>query len=341
MAYPWTFHANFEQAFATEWDVAESDTGSKLDRVHYATLAQYGTTPSIPMPFRGAYCMRVDLTTGDANDHTVGDGDIDIADGATAYFRWYMWVSDNFTATADDTFNIFELQQAGGTREMSVGMRVTAATGVVDIGIGDGIAPTDFTPVPVGEWFCVELTATVSSGGAGVMTLFLDGQQMVALTSLTQAAAVGQGIFGTQDTLSTTTGILLFDHFTMDDARLYPLTERFPETIPVIKTGHLFIGPGTIDSAVILSANGTLDLYDTDNSNINDAFSRKVELDTANYSTFEGPIGFERGCYAVVGGTNPRCEVKLNLDGKGPKHHWSDGSIRQYGRDRVPHPLGL
>lgn len=341
MAYPYIFHSNFEAAFSGEWDVAESDTGSKLDRVHYLTLASDYQAGRAPMPFRGAYCMRIDLASGDTNDHTVADGDMNIADGSTGYFRWYMWVSNNFTATADDTFSIFELQQDGGTVEMTVGMRVTAASGLVEIGIGDGVAPTSLVPMPLGKWVCVEILATVSTTDAGVLTLFLDGQQMATLTSLDHAAAVGLGVLGTQLTLSTTTGQIYFDHFTMDDARLYPLVERFPMTLPVIKTGHLFVGPGTIDSAVILSANGTLDLYDSDVANSNDAFSRLVELDTANYSTFEGPIAFKRGCYAVVAGTNPRCEVKLNSAGKGPMAYGGEGAIRNWASKRIPHPLGV
>ena len=342
MAYPYIFHANFEAAFSSEWDVAEVDTGSKLDRVHYLTLASDYQAGRAPMPYRGAYCMRVNLATGDANAHTVGDDDIDIADAATAYFRWYMWVSHNFTASADDVFQIFELQQAGGaTTEMSVGMQVTAATGLVEIGVGDGAFPTSFVPMPLGKWVCVELLATVSTGGSGAMTLYLDGQSMIALTSLTQAAAVGRAVLGTKATLSTTTGQIYFDHFTMDDAQLYPLVERFPYTVPLIKTSHVFVGPGSIDGASILSANGTLSLYDTDVANSNDAFSRLVELDTANYSTLSERISFKRGCYAVVGGTNPRCEVILARDGSGPKAHWGDGAIRNWAAKRIPHPLGV
>src|SRR6185436_15604168 len=132
------------------------------------------------------------------------------------------------TATADDTFNIFELQQAGGTNEMVLGMRMTAASNLLEIGIGDATAPTSFVTFPRNRWVLVELLATPSTGGSGVLTLYLDETQVATLTSLTQAAAVGRGVLGTQDTLSTTTGTLYFDQFAFDDLRLYGLPIRYP-----------------------------------------------------------------------------------------------------------------
>ena len=78
MAFPYIFKANFEGGTNGEWD-SESDTGSRLDFPHYSELARI---PGLAMPYRGARCMRVDLTTGQTNDHTVTEGDIDIADGA-------------------------------------------------------------------------------------------------------------------------------------------------------------------------------------------------------------------------------------------------------------------
>ena len=344
MAYPYIFHANFEAALSGEWDVSESDTGGLLDRVHYADLAPLYSAAKTAMPFRGAYCMRIDGRPFDTNDHTVGDGDIDIATGVTRYFRFYLYVSTDFSSTADDNFSIFELQQAGGTQELVLGMRVQEATDTVNLWVAvDNTPNTHGAAIQKGKWLCIELTANCDTAAANSdLIVYINSVLYVQLSAAVQnAGAIGQGILGTQVTAATTTGTLLFDHFTMDDARLYPLVERFPQTVPLIKTGHVFVGPGTVDSAVILSANGTLDLYDTDVANVNDAFSRLVELDTANYSTFEGPVSFKRGCYAVVGGTNPRCEVKLNSAGKGAMAYGGDGAIRNWAAKRAPHPLGV
>jgi len=336
MAFPYVFESNFEQGTNVEWD-SESDTGSLLDFPHYSTLAK---DPDAPVPYRGAYCMRINLSGGDTNDHTLTEGDIGIADAGTAYFRWYMWFSRNFTATADDVFSIFELQQGGGTVEQTVGMRVTATTNLLEIGIGDGTAPSSYWPFQRGKWVCVELLSTISTGGAGAMTLFLDGTQVIALTSLTQAAAVGQGVLGTQLTLATTTGKIYFDQFAMDDARLWPLGDRFPSHVPVTKSGHVFIGPGVVDGAAITSttSGNTLTLHDTDTAETAIQGTAVAEMTYGSISGVTGPLFFKRGCYASLGGTNPSGTVYLVQSSEKPgvfgPVYYSNGGVRHYGNIR-------
>lgn len=337
MAFPFTFHSNFEAGTNAEWD-SETDTGSLLDFPHYSVLAQ---DPNSVMPYRGAYCMRNAL--GDTNDHTLTEGDIDIADAGSAYFRWYMALSKDFRFTADDTFNVFELQQAGGTVEVSVGFRVTNSSQLIEFGIGDGTAPTSFVHWPgLRKWVCVELLATISTGGSGVVTLYLDGAQATTLTSQTHAAAIGQGVLGSQLTLATTLGTIYYDEFAMDDARLYPFRDRFPFNHQILKTGHQWVGPGYIEGAAFWTiANGdeTLALYDTDTATTTDA-TPVVELDATAQTSVGGPLYFERGCYAVLGGTNPRAivyDVRSNekLGVKGPLFHSAYG-MRFWGYNRKP-----
>lgn len=341
MSFPFVFQSNFENPTTPfGWD-SESDTGAKLDVPRYYDLA---AILGLEVPFRGASCLRIDLRSGDTNDHTVLEGDIDIADTATRWFRFYLYVSPDFAATADDTFNIFELQQAAGTVESSLGLRITASTDAVEIGIGDGTAPTSFVGLSKGVWHCVELRALISTAGAGTLDLYLDGSgSVIALTTLTNAAAVGQGVLGTQDTLATTTGTILIDEFVMDDAQIYPLTERWPTQQIITQSQHLFVGPGAIESAAILStgSDNTCILYDTDTATANDALSRVVELDNAAFtaSTNEGqPIRFQRGCYAVLAGTNPRAQVTLWRGVEGPIVYGSTGAIRRYGLARTARP---
>lgn len=341
MAFPWIFHSNFESGSNAEWD-SETDTGSKLDFPHYSQLAM---VPCAPAPFRGAYCMRIDLSSGDTNDHTLTEGDIDIADAGTAYFRFYLFVSSNFTATADDVFNIFELQQAGGTVEMALSMQVTAATNLLEIGFGDGAAAPAFVTYPArGRWCCIELLATVSTGGSGVATLFLDGTQVQTTTTLTQAAAVGQGVLGTQNTLSTTTGILYLDQFVMDDARIYPISVRFPHEVMLTKSSHVFVGAGTVENVSLLSGAGTdnvLSIFDTDVANTNDAGNVRVELKNTANNELVDPAGTpaycQRGCYVALSGTNPRALVKIGW----AQGYWSDGRIKQHGAKRKAAPGGF
>lgn len=343
MAFPWLFYENFELGTKGGFDT-ETDTGSLLDVVHYADAAK---DPNSLMPFRGAFVLRNKL--GDTNDHTLTEGDIDIADAGTAYFRWYMGLSKDFRFTADDTFNIFELQQAGGTVETSIGMRVTNSTQLIEIGIGDGTAPTSFVtyPKPKGQWLCVEVLSTISTGGAGVTTLYLDGAQVATLTAQTNAAAVGQGVLGSQDTLATTLGAIYFDDFIMDDARVYPYRERYPIAFELVKTTHIFVGPGSLDGAALKTfagGNETITMYDTDTANTNDA-APVVELKSGVQTSVSGPISFQRGCYVVLGGTNPRgvAYILRNTDKEGAEgpRYYSNWGVREYGNRRKPRPQNV
>lgn len=336
MAFPWVFESNFELGTNADWD-SESDTGAKLDFPHYSQLA---AIPGLPMPWSGAYCARVVM--GDTNDHTVTEGDIDIADAATRHFRFMFYAHNDVTATADDTFNIFELQQAGGTIECSLGMRLTAATNLLEIGIGDGVAPTSFVTFTRGRWTAIEWSVLISTAGAGTSTLLVDGASVVALTSQTHAAAVGQGVLGTQNTLSTTTGTLLFKDFVMDDARVFPPAMRYSRSPLLTKSGHAFVGPGYVDSANLYSGAGTdcvLSLYDTDTGNTDDAGKLRVELKNTANSQLVGtnktsPVYFERGCFVSMSGTTPRAQLDIR-----PYGAWGgDGAIRNYGLRRKTTP---
>lgn len=342
MAYPYIFHSNWEAGTAAEWD-SESDTGSLLDFPHYSVLAQ---DPNSLMPYRGAYIMRNVL--GDTNDHVVVEGDIDIADAGTSYFRWYMGLSKDFRFTADATFNVFELQQVGGTVESSVGFRVTNSTQLIEFGIGDGTAPTSFVQWPgKGKWVCVELRATISTVGAGVLTLFLDGVQVATLTTLTNAAAVGRGVLGSQDTVATTLGTIYYDQFVQDDGRIYPFREQYPSVVQVLKTSHIFVGPGYLDGAALskISSNDeSLILYDTDTATGNDA-TPVANLLGASQTSVSGPLYFERGCYAVLGGTEPKALIYIMKSNekpgvKGPMYY-SNWGVRCYGNHRTSRPQNV
>jgi hypothetical protein len=342
MAFPFIVHENFESGTLGGFD-SETDTGSLLDFPHYSVVA---TDPNSLMPYRGAYVLRNKL--GDTNDHTLTEGSIDIADEGTAYFKWQMGLSKDFSFTADDTFNVFELQQAGGTVESSVGFRVTNSSQLIEIGVGDGTAPTSFVQWPAkGKWVTVELAAKISTTAAGTLTLYLDGAQVVALTGLTNAAAVGQGVLGSQLTLSTTLGAIYYDDFIMDDARIYPYRERFPHSYHALKSGHVFVGPGYIEGAAlweVATGDETLSLYDTDTANTNDA-NPVVELDSTAQTSVGGPLYFERGCYAVLGGTNPRGIVYMTRSNekfgvKGPMFY-SNWGLRYYGHNRTARPQNV
>ena len=327
MAFPWIMESNFEQGTNAEW-TSESDTGSLLDFPHYHTLIndQYA-----PMPYRGAYCMRI--LAGDTNDHTVTSTSIVCADTATIWTRFYMYVANNFTASADDVFNIYELQQAGGTVESSLGMRITAATNALEIGVGDGTAPSSYVSYPGrGKWVLVELESSCQTNGTGKLTLYLNEVSAIALTSLTEAAAFGKGVLGTQDTLSTTTGGIYFDQFVVDDLRVYGIPIRYPMEMFITKTQHVFVGQGVVNVALMSgsSTDSVLQIFDTDQNNTNHTGRMKVELKGVAANTYVDshftPVNVQRGCYAVLSGTTPRAMIQVQK----AQGYCSEGRIRQH-----------
>lgn len=333
MASPYIFHSNFAAGSAAEWD-SESDTGSRLDFPHYTTLA---AIPGMPAPYSGAYCMRIRL--GDTNDHTLIEGDIDIATGTTSYFRFPLFISNDTAATADDNFSILELQQAAGTQVYVVGLQIEADDEQLKIWVAENDTPETVSTntMPKGRWCIVEVVANVDTAATnGDISVYVDGGLYVSLaTTVQNAAAVGRGALGTQATLSTTTGTLLFGEFIMDDAQLYVPNQRFPDTVRLTKTQSVFVGPGAIDAATILSATGTLDIWDTDTANTNDASAKRIQLDAAgNFVSHDSKVQFLRGCYAVLGGTNPVAEIRLHKGPTGPTAHWSDGAIKRYASQR-------
>lgn len=334
MAFPYLYSASFDTGNNTEWDT-ETDTGNLLDFPHYSELARI---PGYPAPYRGAYCMRI--RPGDTNDHTLTEGDIDIADTVTRWIRFAMFVSADFGATADDIFNIFEWQQApGGTVEAVISLRVTAATGNVDIAIADGTeAATGFTSLQKGVWHVIEalFTVDVAPGANGVLELYVDGSLVQRETGHNQAAAIGQGVLGTQNTLATTNaGFLLFDEFAFDDGRL-GITHRFAEHRIIGTSSFLFVGTGKLGNIKILDGGGgnvILELYDTDvyNASLTPLWRGRTSTANIDFDAADVPVNFTRGCLGVLSGTTPGAQFQImRATGWG-----SDGAVRTHASKRV------
>lgn len=308
MAFPFIISSNFEAGTNAEW-TSESDGAARLDFPHWRVLAREGM-----LPYRGAYCMRVRLGSATAAKviHTSGD----IADGGTAYLRFMFYLGQDVKFTADDTIQLVELTQAGaGTCEMALGLRLVAADNTIEIGIGDGLAPTAFAAQKLvrGRWYSVELKALVSTSDVGTMDLYLDGALVASLATLDQAAAVGDVCLGVTGCLTTTTGTVLFDQFVFDDGRIYPIVDRYPTNVFMTKSGHAFVGPGFLENITLLAgaaADNTLDVYDTNTGNTNDANKVGVAIRNVTASDVVDvaglPVQLKRGCYVSLGGTNPR-----------------------------------
>jgi hypothetical protein len=225
--------------------------------------------------------------------------------------RFYLQIPSDFSFTATDTFPILELQGAADAVQIVVGLLANATTGLVNIGIGNSV-PTAFWAVGlrIGVWYCVEVEIVLDSGAGndGTAALYVSAEdESTSTTSLgtglatMNQIAVTHAVLGTQDTLATTTGTLLFDEFAFDDARM-------------TKSGHAVVGPGKV--SVSLAAGGAADnvlrIYDTDTADTNQP--RLYELrNSAADETVESrrDIYVRKGAYIELSGTNPQAFVEI------------------------------
>ena len=317
MAFPWVFSANFE-AGTSGFDT-ETDDDSILSIAHYSRLAIDGVRSLAP--YSGAYCARI-RANGGTNPAYFEEADINISANTTNHFRFDILFGADFTGTANDTFNIFECL-GSGTVEAAFGGRIVAATNAINLGIGE-LAPTSFTgTIERNKWYVVELVVDVDNAGAddGTIDMYISEADKttataVAVTQVTglDQAAITDGRLGLQNHLATTTGTILIDNFIQDDARVYP-APRFPFTQNIWANTHIFVGPGTVQSVGLLTQGGSdiVHLWDTDRADVDWTEGYVVEVDDAlPESQKEGPWHFEKGCYAVISGTNSLAQVVLN-----------------------------
>ena len=338
MAFPYIFESNFEPGSNAEWD-SETDTDNALDFPSYKTLARQGLEP-----FSGAHCMRLRAGLG-TNDATVTEGDIDIADTVTRYFRFNILFADDFRCTATDaSVSLLELQGAANAITASFGFKITVSTDVINLGIGSANAaavPATFSTQAVerGVWYTVELAVDIQTGGTGTLDMYVTRWGSTAATGAEAALAtktniaVTHGVLGLQDHLATTIGTILIDNFVMDDARIYPQSARYPETPLLTKTAHAFVGPGKIDELTLLAggaADNVCKVYDTDiastTASLVAELSNSIAAETVSRIT---PIEVQHGAYCVLSGTNPRALVKI------AHAPYSAGAVRSLGAKRT------
>lgn len=342
MAFPWVFEANFESGDNSEFNT-ETDTANQLDFPHYSELARFPWSGAVP--FDGAYVMRCTLSGGTA-DATLTATDMNIAANTTNYVKFEIYIDPDFNATVNDTVNLLEMQQTSNAAEATFGLRYVAATNVINFGIGE-TAPTSWSALEIEKnvWYTIELAIDVENAGAndGTIDLYItkSGTLASSAVSATQVTSLDQeaithGVLGIQGHLATTTGVILFNSLTHDDARIYPKTRRYDDTHLLTKSSHVFVGKGRVDNVTMLSGVGTnniLKIFDTDTADVTDATTSVLELaNTANNETVDPagvPVDLVRGCYVQLAGTNPRAIVKICRNVAN-----SDATVRNQGMRR-------
>lgn len=341
MAFPFLSECKFEDGTKGHFDT-ETDTETRLDIPHYSTLA---AKPGLSMPWRGAYCMRVNL----ANDGTPADaylqetGSWDTAASGTIFFRFMFWVSPDIAMTDADEFAIFQLWSSTNTVEGGAYINYTTANGL-RLGIGETSA-SSFTQLTTGVWHCLELKYVIDSGvgNDGTLDAWLDNAALTQVATLDQDA-ITSGVIGvlSQDA-GTTAGTVLFDYIIADDARLGVVVDRRKESVYLTQTEHAFVGPGEITGISLqagAATDNTVTIYDTDTGFTTDTTNIVYTGGAAVASTtvdllLNESICVKRGAYVVLAGTNPRANVRFS-----GKHSLSDGGMRTYAAKRIQGPYG-
>lgn len=335
MAFPFLFESNFELGTNGEWD-SETDVELVLNVKSYKQLAREDVTKVGPIaPYRGAFLAEWNLV-GDTADHILIEGDMDIADAATGYARFYLFLGKDLSGVTD-IFNIFELQGTANAVEAAIGLRITTGSERVEIGVGQ-TAPATFSTTHLlekGRWYCIELATTVQTGGTGTSTLFVDGTQAHAIASITNTAVL-RGVLGTQNTLSTTLGHIYVDQFVFDDTRVGALKTRYPHVLWITKSQHIAVGGTELLNVTLIPAAGTdhvLKIFDTDNADTSDEGNIVAHLYnlTANEPPIDladVPVCVRRGAYVQLSGTaGTRALIHIGYS----QGYHSAGRIRQHG----------
>jgi hypothetical protein len=339
VTYPYVFEESFELGTDGGFD-SETDTDSILDFPNYKTLAALGLEP-----FSGAYCLRVISPGATPADAFVTEGDCNIADTVTNWFRFNLLIDTEFDATANDTVALLELQGAGNNETVAFGFRYVAATDVINLGVGgaannavpDNFSSNDFEK---GRWHTIELKVNIETNGTGTIDLYVTPDGGVQATSpeasdssLTNIA-VTHAVLGLQDQLATTSGTILIDNFIHDDTQLFHQM-RYPETRLLTKSTatcdgsfHAFVGSGKIDTLTLLGGSdaATLKVYDSDAAGTADLVAGLSTTAATETSNHIDSIHVFRGAYCVLTGTAARALVKI---AHAPH---SAGAVRDLGR---------
>lgn len=265
------------------------------------------------------------------------------------WFSFDMAVMPDFASTADVTIDVFQVSQADSTVEATFGLNYVAASTTLAFGVGE-LAATAFdtaNPIVLGEWYNIELNIHIDSGvgNDGFIAAYItrDGAtppttaQIIA-SGFDQAATTLIAL-GSRNHGTAAHGTILFDNFRHDDARLYPKPRYRTEPV-LTQSEHIFVGPGWIDGAAILStgSDNVIRFFDTDKADTLAQEVFKLELDPDASRASIGPVAFKRGCFVQLTGTSPRVQVFMTQHSQipgvlGPVYH-NDANKRMLGRRR-------
>lgn len=323
MAFPFTYEANFEAGTTAEFD-SETDSSSKLNIRHWTKIKSTPGNAGL-MPYRGAYCMEVDLNGAAATQYLQENDGFDIAANATLYVRLIFLITTDLTMAASDRFTLLALQNTSNVDEAVIDVRSNA--GIIQVLAAETGAATTLraTDLELGKWHTAELFVNIDENGEddGTLDFYLDGVQVGAqITGLDQGAITHARLGAQGIDAGTTAGRIYVNEIAADDARLYPYAARYPFSQEITKSQHFFVGPGWIDTCVVLStaSDNVIKLYDTDTANVlGDEYIAELDPDASISVTV--PLRFQKGCYIQLEGTSPRALIKAVTNNDVPGVH--------------------
>lgn len=332
MAWPFLSYKNWETGDASEWD-SETDTDSIGNVRHYTDLVRL-TRGCVP--YSGAYAYHVALAGGTNPANCTETDDFDTSADGTIYVGFAFWVGNNLTMANNDAFSLFTLDSAGPVIEVDLG--IVQTSDVQYFRGGDG-STYRTTPLTKNKWYWAEVAAHIDNAGGddGTIDVYLNGSQVGAQITGVDQGAITQARYGVVGPDAGTSGDVVLGPIAADNGRIGYYFPRYCPNPMVLKTGHIFVGPGTLSGAAITStgATDTLSLYDTDTAYTTAGQMKVADLNGSAQSSVGGPLVFQRGCYAVLTGTNATGQVYMDLgdnEFRGfPKSFcYNDAGLRRY-----------
>ncbi len=314
-----SYAENFDGGTRGNFDSQTNSGSSLITFPHYSELARFGMAP-----WSGDYVMKCTLS-GSATSFLTETGGFDVVDAGETWHFWFpILVQEDFTLTAGDLCQVFQL--SSGAAQVDFGIRNNSGTYEFYIGQSAATNTRAFTRNNR-RWYQMEFTYAPAAG-TGTIDWYVDGGQVGAQIGSLTNTDLTQGLLGIlteAETLNSTSGSFLIDSlFMTSDARIYP-RRRFDTSKYVVDDGVVFVGPCVVDSIHFTS---TVDddvciVTDTDDSNTANPGSRDPEMilrvATANDVApgFSTPVRFERGVHLAFTGTGI-FEAVVNVNGGAP-----------------------
>lgn len=315
MAFPWLAQETFDAGSRGNFD-SETDADSILDFPHYVELARRGFAP-----WQGSHALRLALA-GASTGYIEEGADFDTALGGTIALWLPICIGADFTLNDGDAIILLALQSTGAVNEAVIG--IDRSGSAYRLFAGETGATRTLTIARHNtRWLQVELVATIDAGGAdnGTLDFYVDGGQVGAqITGLDQAAIAQARLGLVSGSAAGDTGTVLIGGIIADDARIYPRT-RFPvDTSWITRDMTAWVGPCTIDSAVVTGTgnDATLTILDTDIFEATAlSFSREPVAFARNAvagameEAANLPVRCSKGAYVQLAGTNPQAWVSI------------------------------